>query len=417
MLNLRGLGGRRIVNLVDGIPPTLPSNVIERIELLDDGASAEYGSDAIAGVVNFITKGTVGYDSNPHQLSDFKDDTFFMTGGVEALTKGGNGPFQYGIGAGINYTWFDDEPERTHNDETYDFSASAALRYEFNPSFVVSNFSSINGGAHQSVERGYLRSGIGFANSLDWRSISEARYNFIGQPIGSEGVEAATGFRISGFDESHTDDRDSLEYSIEQELGFNLASGVNVYGCGSVGRRDWDRRDDFNSDIFQLGGGVRTTFASGITLSAAGGWEHRDYDDLNLDRDEIYLNGVISGPLIKDKASFFFAADYGIQDSYLNLPSAGTNWVDPIGVKVSGGVRCSGVGPGELGLTVNVQRVETDLFSGVDQDVNTFSARLSYAYSPSRDLTVVPALTYFNNDFANGSVDGAGASLSVIKGF
>ena len=30
--------------------------MIERIEVLQDGASAIYGSDAIAGVVNIITK-------------------------------------------------------------------------------------------------------------------------------------------------------------------------------------------------------------------------------------------------------------------------------------------------------------------------------------------------------------------------
>ena len=35
---------------------TIPENVIERVEILQDGASAIYGSDAIGGVVNIITK-------------------------------------------------------------------------------------------------------------------------------------------------------------------------------------------------------------------------------------------------------------------------------------------------------------------------------------------------------------------------
>ena len=35
---------------------TLPLSAIERVEVLADGASALYGSDAIAGVVNFITR-------------------------------------------------------------------------------------------------------------------------------------------------------------------------------------------------------------------------------------------------------------------------------------------------------------------------------------------------------------------------
>ncbi len=41
---------------------TIPLNSIERIEILRDGAAAQYGSDAIAGVINIILKG-YGYKS------------------------------------------------------------------------------------------------------------------------------------------------------------------------------------------------------------------------------------------------------------------------------------------------------------------------------------------------------------------
>src|SRR5690606_21173828 len=37
-------------------PNALPSGALDRIEILRDGASAQYGSDAIAGVVNFVVK-------------------------------------------------------------------------------------------------------------------------------------------------------------------------------------------------------------------------------------------------------------------------------------------------------------------------------------------------------------------------
>jgi iron complex outermembrane recepter protein len=67
-VNLRGLGaartlvlmnGRRITaNPFTGVPDTnsIPSAAIGRVEVLKDGAAAVYGSDAIAGVVNFITR-------------------------------------------------------------------------------------------------------------------------------------------------------------------------------------------------------------------------------------------------------------------------------------------------------------------------------------------------------------------------
>jgi len=66
-VNLRNLGrqrtlvllnGRRLVNAPQsGAPDTnlIPQSAIGRIEVLKDGAAATYGSDAIAGVVNFIT--------------------------------------------------------------------------------------------------------------------------------------------------------------------------------------------------------------------------------------------------------------------------------------------------------------------------------------------------------------------------
>ena len=68
-VNLRGLGpqrtlvllnGKRIVTSGGGVGIVdvnlIPSAAIGRIEVLKDGAAATYGSDAIAGVVNFITK-------------------------------------------------------------------------------------------------------------------------------------------------------------------------------------------------------------------------------------------------------------------------------------------------------------------------------------------------------------------------
>ena len=66
-LNIRGVGSNRTLVLINGrrLATTLggsvdlnniPSSIIERIEVLKDGASAIYGSDAVAGVVNIITR-------------------------------------------------------------------------------------------------------------------------------------------------------------------------------------------------------------------------------------------------------------------------------------------------------------------------------------------------------------------------
>ncbi len=67
-VNLRGLGSNRTLVLINGtrvIPSgaggsvdinSIPNALIEDIEVLTGGASAVYGSDAVAGVVNFILK-------------------------------------------------------------------------------------------------------------------------------------------------------------------------------------------------------------------------------------------------------------------------------------------------------------------------------------------------------------------------
>jgi iron complex outermembrane receptor protein len=66
-VNLRSLGanrtlvlvnGQRFVSAVDGAVDlsAIPLALVERIEVLKDGASAIYGSDAIGGVVNIITR-------------------------------------------------------------------------------------------------------------------------------------------------------------------------------------------------------------------------------------------------------------------------------------------------------------------------------------------------------------------------
>src|SRR3954447_16173570 len=72
-VDLRGLGPQRTLVLVDGRrlglgdPNTgnpnpapdinqVPSQLIDRVEVLTGGASATYGSDAVAGVVNFVMK-------------------------------------------------------------------------------------------------------------------------------------------------------------------------------------------------------------------------------------------------------------------------------------------------------------------------------------------------------------------------
>jgi len=110
-INLRGLGPARTLVLINGHRQTyhpysigeqaqlfvdtnnIPSAAIGRIEVLKDGAAALYGSDAIAGVVNFITN---------------RDLDGFEVGGSYSQFDGSDGDYDmsaaYGL-QGQNFSW------------------------------------------------------------------------------------------------------------------------------------------------------------------------------------------------------------------------------------------------------------------------------------------------------------------------
>lgn len=97
--SLRGLGSDYTLVLINGrrMAPrgsgstidlnSIPLAAIERVEVLTDGASALYGSDAIAGVVNFITKDdaqglSVSARYNKPEEKNGTSDNFSITGGL-----------------------------------------------------------------------------------------------------------------------------------------------------------------------------------------------------------------------------------------------------------------------------------------------------------------------------------------------
>lgn len=100
-INLRGLGAGATLILINGKRiaasgatkgtytdvSNIPFGAIERIEILTDGASAIYGSDAVAGVINFILKDDyAGYEiSTRYENSSTGGDKFqlSLTGGFD----------------------------------------------------------------------------------------------------------------------------------------------------------------------------------------------------------------------------------------------------------------------------------------------------------------------------------------------
>ena len=128
-LNLRRLGSIETLLLLDGqrLPPTsfdgttdaniIPQGLIQRVEVVTGGASAAYGSDAVAGVVNFILdtkftgiKGVAQYglssrsDNHQEKVSlaagkYFLEDRLHLEGSIDYFYQPGiknNGERPYG---------------------------------------------------------------------------------------------------------------------------------------------------------------------------------------------------------------------------------------------------------------------------------------------------------------------------------
>ena len=109
-VSLRGLGINRTLVLVNGQRMAnpdinlIPPDMIERVDVLAEGASTVYGSDAIGGVVNFILR------------KDFKGAQFSLNDGISShgdaqrrgfnLTAGATGD-NFSIAAGLDYNKYD----------------------------------------------------------------------------------------------------------------------------------------------------------------------------------------------------------------------------------------------------------------------------------------------------------------------
>lgn len=114
-IDLRYLGSKRTLVLVDGLRyvnaasasgvpgsvdlNSIPESMIERVEVLQDGASAIYGSDAIAGVVNIITKSRQKGLVASAQGGGYLDHGDGWTQNYQISWGNGDGPTRIVVGA------------------------------------------------------------------------------------------------------------------------------------------------------------------------------------------------------------------------------------------------------------------------------------------------------------------------------
>jgi outer membrane receptor protein involved in Fe transport len=117
-INLRNLGTNRTLVLVNGRRfvagglgadasvdlNSIPTAAVERVEVLKDGASAIYGSDAIGGVVNIITrKAIVGTEASVAATSTGRGDGQAVSVDLTTGGSSGDGHFLYSVSYSQEY--------------------------------------------------------------------------------------------------------------------------------------------------------------------------------------------------------------------------------------------------------------------------------------------------------------------------
>jgi iron complex outermembrane receptor protein len=200
LLNVNGAVGRgsSAVDL-----NAIPANAIKRIEVLRDGAAAQYGSDAIAGVINIVLKNSknggsasITYGTNLSTMDGVPD--------LDAVGVDGNGNLAFTEGS-----------ERKRTDEQ-------TLTLRANSGFALGEDGFINASvefrdrhlanrADYDTRENYARLDDG---SLDPRELTTNRYNHV---YGSGDVE---------------------DFAVFVNSGYSLSEDTELYGFGSYSSRE-----------------------------------------------------------------------------------------------------------------------------------------------------------------------------------
>ena len=160
-INLRGLGATRTLVLLNGkrtiqSPGSgfsdtnfVPLFALERVEILKDGAGSTYGSDAIAGVANFITRSNFeGVElTGDYNLIDGSDGNY----SVSALAGFNAGSVNFLVGAGWQHRSELGTIERDFANPGFDLNPSAYSALATPGLFAVSYFDTGTGTVNTQI--------------------------------------------------------------------------------------------------------------------------------------------------------------------------------------------------------------------------------------------------------------------------
>lgn len=261
-LNLRNLGSERTLVLLDGrraVPSTInglvdvntiPQALIERVEVVTGGASAAYGSDAVAGVVNFVLD------------KDYEGLKVSVDSGITEEGDGFN--YSFGVAGGMSFAGGRGHVllsgELAHRDGIFatigrDWNQQGFLRFE-NPAYNAATNSSVpfyifvrGAGAANSTPGGLItNSAGGVANRLRgiyFGSNGEVLQYQYGALTFPSPTGTAVPLRTQGGSWQVNDsgrriglDPEDDRYGVFGRLSYEVADGVTLFAEGAYNRQE-----------------------------------------------------------------------------------------------------------------------------------------------------------------------------------
>ena len=420
LLNLAGVVGRGSTAVDLNM---IPTSAIKRVEVLRDGAAAQYGSDAIAGVINIVLKDASEGGSVSVTYGEY-DTQMAGAPNLESTYADANGDLAFNL------------------DDDREISDGATRTISANSGFALSDSGFVNVSIEYRDNSPTQRSGFDPREqysrlddgSLDPREFTIDRYN---HRFGKADLE---------------------DYALFYNMGYELDNSLNLYSFGSYSKREgnsggfYRRAQDsrnvlalypdgflpqIETDVedysFALGlegetgdwtwdvstNYGRNDFALGVVNSlntSLGATSTTEFDNGALVYDQFIVNGDTSTTLdlgLPDDVFFTLGAEYrhesykieqGEEASYITALDSNGNPIAAGGAQV-----LSGFGPESVTdesrhnvalfvefdtyLTDNWNMVLASRYEDYSDFGNTFTSKLATRYSVNENLSLRGAIS------------------------
>lgn len=416
----------------------IPASAIKRIEVLRDGAAAQYGSDAIAGVINLVLKDNAGLEANATYGSTSRDDGQTTNLNLNYGTKIGN------KGGFINFTGEFNDRQKTNRSQnntliifdqtsigngpgttSYDFANDPAASRQFDDNLLAQNglkrddFNFQIGDAKIQNLQGFFNASIPLNDQIEFYAsggVSHRKgtgYGFRRLPSETESVVASI------FPFGFQPELNSVVTDLSSSFGFKFKFGEWKLDLSNTIGENKFVYEVSNTNNFSLGDASPTEFKAG---------NHSFLQNtVNADISRLYKD-IFNG------LNVAFGAEYRFE-KYKIVPGEEASYIDGGAQSFPGFSPLNEVNEdrNSVGVYADVEADITDKFlvgiAGRYEDYtdfgNTINGKLSLRYKILENLFVRGAISsgfrapslhqqYFNN-IATDVVDGELLNSGIFR--